>query len=298
MQLPHKQEWALGFVTMIWGATFLVVHLAMERSGPLFFVGLRFSVATLLLLALSLRSLAGLTLQELVRGLFLGSVVFAGFALQTAGLVSVDSSKSAFLTAFYVPLVPLLQWLVFKKRPGMKAMIALLLAFFGVILVSGGLDMSLEGSRGELLTLLCALLFAGEIVTTGAVAPGCDTRRLTLVVLATTSLLSFALMPVAGESVPPFSAYLALAAIGLGLSTALIQSIIVWAQKTVEPARATLIYSGEPVWGGIVGYLGGERLGPAAIVGCGLILGGLLMGSIKGRTSRKKGEADETGEGR
>lgn len=288
MQLPHKQELALGLVTLIWGATFLVVHLAMERSGPLFFVGLRFGVAALVLLGLSLRKLAGFTAQELVRGLFLGAIVFAGFALQTAGLVSVDSSKSAFLTAFYVPLVPVLQWIFFRVRPGARAMAALLLAFVGVILVSGGLDMNLEGSRGELLTLLCALLFAGEIVTTGALAPGCDTRRLTLVVLATTSLFSFALMPVTGESVPAFSPYLAFAAIGLGLSSALIQSVIVWAQKTVDPARATLIYSGEPVWAGIFGYLGGERLGPAAIVGCGLILSGLLMGSVKSRKARER----------
>lgn len=288
MQLPAKQEWALGLVTMIWGATFLVIHLAMERSGPLFFVGARFGVASLALLVVSARSMNGFTARELFRGLFLGCIVFSGFALQTAGLVSVDSSKSAFLTAFYVPLVPVLQWLFLGKRPSARAMLALLLAFLGVVLVSGGLDMTLEGSRGELLTLLCALLFAGEIVTTGAVAPGCDTRRLTLVVLATTSLLSFALMPATGESVPPFSPFLALAAIGLGLSTALVQSVIVWAQKTVDPARATLIYSGEPVWGGIFGYLGGERMDPAAIVGCGLILSGLLTGAALAPKSGKK----------
>ena len=40
--LLSRQELALIAVTMVWGGTFLVVHLAMQHSGPLFFVGLRF----------------------------------------------------------------------------------------------------------------------------------------------------------------------------------------------------------------------------------------------------------------
>ena len=214
--MRYQQELALCFVTMIWGATFLVIRMAMEACGPLFFVGLRFGSAALILLALSWPLLAQITRRELLGGVLLGCIVFLGFALQTAGLASLDAAKSAFLTAFYVPLVPLIEWLLMKRRPSGRSFVSLSLAFVGVILLSGGFNINLEGSRGEMLTLLCSLLFALEIVCTGMVAPGSNTRRLALVELTVTALLSFALMPVTGEGLPEFSWFVVLSACGLG----------------------------------------------------------------------------------
>jgi drug/metabolite transporter (DMT)-like permease len=47
-----RQEIALVLVTMLWGSTFLIIHIAMQHSGPLFFVGLRFTIAGLMALLL------------------------------------------------------------------------------------------------------------------------------------------------------------------------------------------------------------------------------------------------------
>lgn len=292
--MKYQQELALCFVTMLWGATFIVIRLAMEVCGPLFFVGLRFGSAALVLLVLSLRILSGITREEIAGGVILGVIIFGGFALQTAGLSSVDAAKSAFLTAFYVPLVPLMEWLLMKRPPSLRSLFSLSVAFVGVILLSGGFNMSLEGSRGEMLTLLCSFLFALEIVCTGILAPRSNTRRLAFVELLVTSLLAFALMPVTGEEIPDFSWFVVLSACGLGASTALIQSIIVWAQKTIPPSRATLIYTGEPVWGGLFGYMAGERLAPSALLGCGLVVSSLLFSA--GKKDRKKSADTEHGQ--
>lgn len=292
--MKYQQELALCFVTMLWGATFIVIRLAMEVCGPLFFVGLRFGSAALVLLVLSLRILPGITREEIAGGAILGVIIFGGFALQTAGLSSVDAAKSAFLTAFYVPLVPLMEWLLMKRPPSLRSLFSLSVAFVGVILLSGGLNMSLEGSRGEMLTLLCSFLFALEIVCTGILAPRSNTRRLAFVELLVTSLLAFALMPVTGEEIPDFSWFVVLSACGLGASTALIQSVIVWAQKTIPPSRATLIYTGEPVWGGLFGYMAGERLAPSALLGCGLVVSSLLFSA--GKKDRKKSADTEHGQ--
>ena len=286
--MKYKQELALCVITMIWGATFIVIRMAMESCGPLFFVGLRFGCAALILLALSSSVIRDITREEIVGGSLLGCIVFAGFALQTAGLASLDAAKSAFLTAFYVPLVPLIEWIFMKRRPTARSFVSLALAFVGVVLLSGGFQMNFEASTGEMPTLLCSLIFAMEIVCTGILAPRSNARRLAFVEVFVTSLLSFALMPVAGEGIPEFSWYVLLSACGLGLSTALIQSVMVWAQKTVPPSRATLIYTGEPVWGGIFGYLAGERLSPSALLGCGLVVSGLLSGI--GRKKERKGK--------
>ena len=83
--------------------------------------------------------------------------------------------------------------------------------------------------------------------------------------LAVASIAAFALMPLAGETeIPPFSWTLTGLAVALGCASALIQLTMNWAQRTVDPARATLIYAGEPVWAGIFGRIAGERLAAGA----------------------------------
>jgi drug/metabolite transporter (DMT)-like permease len=88
-------------------------------------------------------------------------------------------------------------------------------------------------------------------------------------------------MPVAGEDVPSFSWVWLVAAVGLGAASCLIQLTMNWAQRSVSPTRATVIYAGEPVWGGIVGRLAGDRLPGLAIVGAVLIVAGVLVSEIE-----------------
>ncbi len=70
-------------------------------------------------------------------------------------------------------------------------------------------------------------------------------------------------------------------ALGLGIFSAIIQVTMNWAQRSVSPTRATLIYTGEPVWAGIFGRLAGERLPLLALLGCVLILAGVLVSELK-----------------
>jgi drug/metabolite transporter (DMT)-like permease len=112
-----KAECVLILITIVWGGTFLLVQHALTASGPLFFVGLRFAAAASIVALFSIRSLSGMTLLELKAGLFIGIAIMLGYGLQTIGLQTIPSSQSAFITALYVPFVPLLQWLVLGRRP-------------------------------------------------------------------------------------------------------------------------------------------------------------------------------------
>ncbi len=98
-----------------------------------------------------------------------------------------------------------------------------------------------------------------------------------MVELAVTAALSFAFMPAMGESPAPFSWLVVGSACGLGIASAVIQGVIAWAQKSIPPTRATVIYTGEPVWGGITGWLAGERLPAAALLGCACVVAGILV---------------------
>ena len=84
-----------------------------------------------------------------------------------------------------------------------------------------------------------------------------------------------------------------LACNAVAVCTALIQSVIAWAQKSVPPTKATLIYTGEPVWGGVIGCLYGERLTLSSLAGCALVLAGIL---ISERPEKKAGQPAEKAE--
>lgn len=276
-----RQEIALVLVTMLWGSTFLVIHIAMQHSGPLFFVGVRFTIAGVVSMLLFRRHMAGLTRREAGAGVAIGCALFLGYYLQTLGLRTITSSQSAFITALYVPIVPLLQWAVLKRPPGLMSWVGVALAFTGLVLLAGPEAGALHFSAGELATLAGAAAIAAEIILIGHFASSVDSRRVTAVQLLTAGLVSFALMPALGEAVPEFSWLWAGGAIGLGLASAVIQLTMNWAQKSVSPTRATVIYAGEPVWGGIVGRLAGERLPGLALVGAALIVAGVLASEVK-----------------
>lgn len=277
----------LIFITMIWGGTFLAVHLAMQVSGPFFFVSLRFAAATLVLTLFSLRSLRGLTWYELKAGVFIGIAIMFGYGLQTVGLQTISSSQSAFITAMYVPMVPLLQWLVLGRFPGVMAWVGVLLAFSGLMLLAAPSSTDMALSIGEILTLIGTLGMAAEIILIGAYAGKVNVKRVTVVQLATASLAAFLMMVPTGESVPPYSNYLLYSAVGLGLASAIIQVTMNWAQRSVSPTRATVIYAGEPVWAGLVGRIAGERLPGVALLGCALIVLGVLVSEMRIRRKAK-----------
>ncbi|MFZ4213410.1 DMT family transporter [Pantoea endophytica] len=286
-----RQELVLIFITMVWGGTFLVVHRAMAHSGPFFFVGLRFATASLLLAFFFRRYLKQVTWLEIKAGALIGLSIAGGYGLQTWGMQTISSSQSAFITALYVPVVPLLQWLFLRRPPGLMAWLGILLAFTGLVLVAGPQDGSLTLNAGEIATLLSTLAIAAEIILISRYAGQVDVRRVTLIQLMVASACAFVLMIPNGESVPAMSTPLLLSALGLGAASALIQVTMNWAQRSVSPTRATVIYAGEPVWAGVVGHLAGERLPAAALLGAALIVCGVIVSEL--RIRRKKAVPDQ-----
>lgn len=277
----NRRELALVGITIIWGLTFLLVRNAVSVSGPLFFVGFRFAVATLILLLISFKSIPKITKTELIAGSLIGGTLFIGYVLQTYGLQYISASKSGFITAFYVPAVPLVQWLMMRKAPPFFAWIGICFAFIGLILLAGPDNISPGFGKGELATFIGALVMAWEIVLISFFAGKISVRRVCIVQVAVTSVLSFAFIPIVDEPVPQFSRLLVFSAVLLGAISALVQFVMNWAQKTVSPTRATIIYSGEPIWAGIFGRLAGERLPVIAVLGGVLVVIGVVVSGLK-----------------
>ena len=149
---------ALLGAAFLFGATFVVVKSAVETMEPIAFVAWRFLIGGLVLLALAIpkgRKIWG-------HGLLAGLALFAGYALQTAGLQYTGASNSALITGLYIVLTPFLAAALAKRLPTPWVMVAALGAFAGVALLTGIDDLNLN--TGDLLTVGCALAFAVHIV--------------------------------------------------------------------------------------------------------------------------------------
>ncbi len=290
----NRYELALVVITVFWGATFLIVQNALAHSGPFLFVGMRFGCAALAMMLCSLPILRGLTWLEVRAGMLIGACIFLGYSLQTVGLQTIASSKSAFITALYVPLVPLMQWLFLKKPPTFMNWIGVTMAFFGLVLLADPYSMEGGVGLGEWLTVFSAVAIAVEVILISLFAGRVNLRRVTIVQLATASLLAAAMGGALGESAPDLgSPVLVISILVLGLASAVIQITMNWAQNHISATRATVIYTGEPVWGGVIGRVfADERHSALALFGAVLIIASVIVSEVKLRVRRRPGAAE------
>ena len=276
---------ALVAVTLVWGVSFTVIKGALDDVPTLLLVALRFAVAATLLLALRPRTLFQVRAATLRPALLLGVCLFAGFAFQTAGLVGTTPSRSAFLTATSVLLVPVLGRVLFGERVPTRTAGGVLLAWAGVGLLTHPAVGSGPGA-GDLLTGLCALGFALHIVVLGHRAPrGASVRELATLQTACVAVLAL-VASLVFEGVPRPLTARALAAVAfLGvLCSALAIAVQTWAQRSVPATRAGLIFALEPVFAAAIAFaLWGERLRPGELLGGALVVAGVIGAVRPGR---------------
>ncbi|WP_292703974.1 EamA family transporter, partial [Microbacterium sp. 69-10] len=178
-------------------------------------------------------------------------------------------------------------------RPPAMAFLGAGLAFVGLLLIAGPDAFSLSLGVGETVTLISTIPIVGEIILISVFAGRVDLGRITIVQLLTAGLLGLATMPFVGESLPAFDWAWVIAGVGLGVASCIIQLTMNWAQKSVSPTRATIIYSGEPVWAAVIGRIAGERLPAAALVGGLLVVLGILASELRIVRRRPRGGSDE-----
>lgn len=267
-------EVVLAIATIVWGATFLATRTALAELGPFSLLLIRFAIGAglLALVARGRPSKADLRAAALI-----GAVTLVGYATQTYGLLTVSSAKSAFITALYVPLVPLLQAPMTGSKATRAAWLGAGLSFLGlgVLSVDDGLTWSF--GLGEALTVVCSFAAAVQIILIGKYASGGNPVRATALQLGFVALGALAFLPAELPAPVPGALTWSLA-VGLGVfATAGALLAMNWAQRTVPPGHATLIYAMEPVWAALFGALAGESVRFTAIAGGILVLAGILV---------------------
>lgn len=248
-------------------------------------------------------------MQDVRLGALVGIFLAVGYQFQTVGLTLTTASKSAFITGLVVVFVPILATIPHLAPPGSpKPTLATgagaLLAFIGLALLTAapgsGLALLSGFHLGEALTLGCAIAFAAHLLTIARAAPRMPARSLGTLQIAFATLTMLVLLPLekfTGGGLFFHAApvvWIALAVTAL-LATAAAFTIQSWAQQHLPATHTALIFTLEPVFAWLFSLLFlGERLGPRALTGAGLILAGILLAELASTPPSAKFQANST----
>lgn len=284
-----KADLALATCALVWGTTFVLVKNALTDSSVFGFLAVRFLLAAIVMAAIFWRSLRDANTADIRAGIFLGIIMFGGYAFQTLGLLTTTPSKAAFITGSSVVLVPIFHGIFWKSKIGLTVWIGALAALGGLYFLTVPREGLGRLNGGDLLVGCCAVVFALHIVSVGHFSPKHSVGALTFYQIATTAVLSIVAVPVASIThleTPQFHAsgpVLIAIIVTAIFATAFAFSIQIWAQKHTSPSHVAILFSLEPVFAGVTSYLWlGERLSGKALSGALLILAGILVAEMKG----------------
>ena len=273
----------------IWGFAFVAQKSGGDTMGALTFNGSRSLLAAVgLFCALPLLDRMGLSRppadkqnrKELWLGGFLcGLALFAATNLQQVGLLFTDVSKSGFITTLYIVLVPLLG-LLFGRRIGWLNWLGVALAVAGLYLLCARGQSGIH--LGDGLLLLCALLFAVQIMLVDRFSPQVDNIRLSAIQFLTVGVLNLPLMFLFEQpSLTAMADQLGSLLYAALLSSGVAYTLQIVAQKNTEPTAASLLMSLESVFAMLAGWLLlGDSLLPIELLGCGLLFAAIVLAQL------------------
>ncbi len=267
--------------TFIWGTAFIAQDTGMDNIGPLTFNSARFIVGFLTILPFALfferkkikieiSSKSKLFIKYLI---FMGISLFLGTFLQQAALQYTNIANAAFFTVFYVPLVPILLFIIYSQKIHWSIWPAIGLCVIGVYLLS---DFSnSEIMLGDTLVILCSVFWALHIIFAGKFMeefniPMFYAALQALFVAILSIIFSLIFEEINFSKIILESSSIIYAG---ALSGGIAFTLQMFAQKNIEEAPAAIIYSLEGVFAAVAGWIILDQfLNINNIVGCFLIL--------------------------
>lgn len=151
----------LYIASFCWGSAFIAQKILVDLGIPPFFtIGLRFSIAILLLFFIDFKKINKYTIYH---GIILGTMIFLVFSLQTYGLKTIDSSVSAFITGLNLVFIPIISVILFKHKINMIHIIAVFISLLGTYFFNIREGTLFMWNTGVFLTLLCAVVVAFQL---------------------------------------------------------------------------------------------------------------------------------------
>ena len=272
----------LLYCAVFWGASFVTMKILVGVYPACWLLFLRFAAGSAMLYVFFRKRIHKSFMHELKGGVIIGALLFVAIGSQTVGLNYIGGGRSAFITAIYVLMIPLMLWAVNRDFPGWVKLFAAVLCVLGMYMLTGE-EVSDASITGDILTVICALTFAVQVIAISRYTHGGDPIALSFVEFA-----SLAVMSLVSSLVFESRASL----LDMGSIYELLFTIVfatfgsyamqVCAQKYAEPSHAAIIMSLESVFGLLfsMAFLG-EILTFRAGVGCALIFVSVLISELE-----------------
>lgn len=280
----------LILVALFWGGGFVAGKFALIGITPLNQMAYRYLGACFIVFLFCIRKLGCLKNKKLVIcGILCGANMFIGNSLQTIGLQYTTPGKQSFITSMYILLIPLITWLVSKKRPSNTILSAAVIGFIGIAFITMTEDLTI--GKGDLMTFALAITFSAQVVFISMVVKDVDAMVLTLVQLMSVGALSLAAALIfETPQTPADIVHMSLPCIAGLLYLMTFNSAFAFMLQNISlryaPAsHAAVILSLETVFGTIFAItIAGDVFSPRMIAGCALMF--LAIGMTEFSTYR------------
>lgn len=295
MTQKRKSQLNLFLVAIFWGLGYVVTDVALDYYSTNSILLLRFTIAFLLLLLIFRKELQHMTRNVLVKGGFMGLILYLAYFFQTFGLSMTTPSKNAFLTSTNVVLVPFIAFVFFGRGLARTSILGAIVTFLGIGLISfEGFDFSTI-NMGDLLTLVSAILFALQIIYTNRFVKKENIFLLNTVQMGAAGLVAGIVHLMMGEPLVFTSSVGNLSILYLGAVNTMVAFMLqTLAQRYTTETETVVILSLEAVFGMVFSYfLLQEVITLQMLWGATLILAGVIVVQIKPKTIRQKKEKEQ-----
>jgi drug/metabolite transporter (DMT)-like permease len=280
-----KADLTLLLISIIWGSAFVAQRVAGQMGSVYLFNGARYFLAVLVVLPfVGRKNISSLPRPQYKWMFVAGFFLFAGSALQQAGMVHTTAGNAGFITSLYVVLIPIALLIFWGEKPHWMSIVAVVLAGAGAFLLSTG--GRFEVKPGDALELIGALFWTFHVIVLGKYASKFEAMTFSVGQLFVCSILNFGLGVFLEPTFVLSWQLLGAIAYTAFFSLGLCYTLQVWAQQHTPPADAALILSLESVFAVISGWLIlDEKLAAIQILGCVLIFIAVILSQFKEWTS-------------
>jgi len=266
-------------VALIWGSAFVAQAQAMAGVEPFTFTGVRFLLGMCIVAPLAWRDWRLVSRRQgrpdrrdVLGVLALGLLLTLGAVFQQIGITGTTVTNAGFLTALYVPLVPLISWLIMRVRPHWSLWPTSIGCLIGTWMLSGAGGLSI--GVGDAWVIASSLFWALHVLFVGQVAERIAAPFLVacgqFLVCGVACLLWAAVSETITLDGLRLAAwpiiYTGVVSVGIAYTGQVV------GQRYAAAADAAIILSAETLFAALFGFLlMGDRLNAMGFAGCALI---------------------------
>ena len=283
MSKQLQADGILFLITFCWGVSYFLMDVSLAEIDPFTLNAFRFLGAFAIAVLLSGKKLLNVNRTTLKYAFLVGvSMVFV-YIGATFGVKYTTISNSGFMCSLTVIFTPIMEWIVFKKKPSKKFSLVLLICITGIALLTLGKDFSInmDHLKGDLLCVMCAFTYAILLIFTeiGVGKEEVDPYQMGVFQIGITGLLNLILafiieVPHFPQTIEVWGAVCFLAIFCTGVAY-IMQPI---AMQYTSAGHVGVIFALEPVFSAIVAFMfAGEILFPKQYLGGALMLFSIIL---------------------